>query len=56
MEFRQTRNDDEYRAALKEVSPLFDNESELGTAEADAFETMVSLIESYVSEHLGWVD
>jgi len=48
---RQICNDDEYRAALREVSPLFDNEPEPGTEEAKAFEAMVLLIEAYEAEH-----
>lgn len=47
MEIRQIRNEDDYRAALKEVSPLFDNEPEPGTEETRAFEAMVLLIEAY---------
>ncbi|MGO3987229.1 transcriptional regulator [Pseudomonas sp. SAS7] len=47
----QLRNDDEYRAALREVSPLFDNEPEPGTKEAEVFEAMVLLIEAYEAEH-----
>lgn len=51
MTIRQLRNDDEYRAALREVSPLFDNEPEPGSEEAKAFEAMVLLIEAYEAEH-----
>lgn len=51
MEIRQIRNEDEYRAALKEVSPLFDSEPEPGTEQAKAFEAMVLLIEAYEAEH-----
>jgi antitoxin component HigA of HigAB toxin-antitoxin module len=38
------------RAALREVSTLFDNEPELGTEAAKAFEAMVLLIEAYEAE------
>lgn len=48
---RQIHNDDEYRAVLKEVSPLFDNEPEAGTEEAKAFEAVVLLIEAYEAEN-----
>ncbi|MBH3391068.1 hypothetical protein I5S62_18345 [Pseudomonas putida] len=51
MTIRQIRNEDEYRAALREVSPLFDNEPEPGTEEAEVFEAMVLLIEAYEAEH-----
>ncbi|MCE5993861.1 hypothetical protein LVV80_17845 [Pseudomonas sp. KCA11] len=45
------RNEDECRAAPREVSPLFDNEPEPGTEEAEVFEPMVLLIEAYEAEH-----
>lgn len=51
MAIRQIRNEDEYRAALREVSPLFDNEPEPGTEQAKAFEAVVLLIEAYEAEH-----
>lgn len=51
MTIRLIRNEDEYRAALREVSPLFDNEPEPGTEEAEVFEAMVLLIEAYEAEH-----
>ncbi|MGN8354758.1 hypothetical protein ACLEJU_04665 [Pseudomonas sp. SMN11] len=51
MEIREIRNEDEYRAALRQVSPLFDNEPEPGTEEAKVFEAMVLLIEVYEAEH-----
>ncbi|ATP50898.1 transcriptional regulator [Pseudomonas putida] len=51
MKIRPIRTDDEYRAALKEVSPLFDNEPEPGTADGDAFEVMITLIEAYEAKH-----
>lgn len=51
MEIRQIRDEDEYRAALKEVLPIFDNEPELGTEAAKSFEAMVLLIEAYEAEH-----
>jgi HTH-type transcriptional regulator / antitoxin HigA len=51
MNIRPIRNDDDYRAALKEISPLFENEPEPGTAEGDVFEVMVTLIEAYEAKH-----
>jgi len=51
MKIRPIRTDDEYRAALKEVSSLFDNEPEPGTADGDAFEVMITLIEAYEAKH-----
>ena len=51
MNIRPIRTDYDYRAALKEISPLFENEPEPGTPEGDAFEVMITLIEAYESKH-----
>lgn len=51
MEIRPIHNDEDYRAALKAVSPLFDNEPEPGTPEGDWFDVMITLIESYEAKH-----
>lgn len=51
MDIRPIRTDQDYRAALKEVSALFDHEPEPGTPEGDRFEVMVTLIEAYESKH-----
>ncbi|BBV96471.1 helix-turn-helix domain-containing protein [Pseudomonas monteilii] len=51
MNIRPIRTDEEYRAALKEISPLFENEPEPGTSEGDAFEVMITLIEAYEAKH-----
>jgi len=51
MNIRPIRTDDEYRAALKEIAPLFENEPEPGTAEGDAFEVMITLIEAYEAKN-----
>ena len=51
MNIRPIRTDSEYREALKDVSALFDNEPELGTAEGAAFEIMITLIEAYEAKH-----
>ncbi len=50
MNIRPIRTDEEYREALKEISPLFEREPEPGTAEGDAFEVMITLIEAYESK------
>jgi HTH-type transcriptional regulator/antitoxin HigA len=47
MEIRPIHNDQDYRAALRDVSPFFDNEPEPGTLEGDRFEVMITLIEAY---------
>ncbi|MFC0710732.1 helix-turn-helix domain-containing protein [Azorhizophilus paspali] len=51
MDIRPIRTDQDYRAALKEVSALFDHELEPGTPEGDRFDVMVTLIEAYESKH-----
>ena len=47
MHIRPIHTDQDYRAALKQVSVLFDNEPEPGTPEGDYFDVMVTLIEAY---------
>jgi HTH-type transcriptional regulator/antitoxin HigA len=51
MNIRPIRTDEEYRVALKEISPLFEHEPEPGTPEGDAFEVMVTLIEAYETKN-----
>ncbi|MDP9124486.1 MAG: transcriptional regulator [Pseudomonadota bacterium] len=51
MEIRPIRTDDDYRAALAEVSPLFDNEPEPGTPEGDRFDVLCTLIEAFERKH-----
>ncbi|WP_288077744.1 transcriptional regulator [Pseudomonas sp.] len=51
MNIRPIRTDAEYRAALKEISPLFDSEPEPGTPDGDTFEVMITLIEAYETKH-----
>ena len=48
---RPIRTRSDYRAALAEVSPLFDREPQLGTPEGDRFDVLVTLIEAYEREH-----
>lgn len=47
MNIRAIHTDQDYRAALKSVSPLFDNEPQPGTPEGDYFDVMITLIEAY---------
>ncbi|APC22296.1 HTH-type transcriptional regulator/antitoxin HigA [Pseudomonas protegens] len=47
MNIRPIHTDQDYRAALKSVSPLFDNEPQPGTPEGDYFDVMITLIEAY---------
>ena len=51
MNIRPIRNDQDYRAALKELSPFFDREPEPGTPEGDHFEIMLTLVEAYETKH-----
>nr|BFD44334.1 helix-turn-helix domain-containing protein [Pseudomonas sp. FFPRI_1] len=47
MNIRPIHTDQDYRAALKSVSPLFDNEPQPGTPEGACFDVMITLIEAY---------
>ena len=47
MEIKPIHNEVEYKAALKAVSPFFENEPKLGSSDADFFEIMLTLIQSY---------
>jgi HTH-type transcriptional regulator/antitoxin HigA len=51
MNIRPIHNEEDYRAALKNVSALFDNEPEPGTPEGDYFDIMITLIEAYEGKH-----
>ncbi|WP_434524182.1 helix-turn-helix domain-containing protein [Photorhabdus asymbiotica] len=51
MHIKPIRTEQDYQAALKAVSPLFDNQPEIGTPEFDYMEVMVLLIEAYETEH-----
>lgn len=51
MNIRPIHSDQDYRAALKNVSPFFDNEPTPGTPEGDYFDVMVTLIEAYEAKH-----
>ncbi|HWH87822.1 MAG TPA: helix-turn-helix domain-containing protein [Pseudomonas sp.] len=51
MNIRPIHNEEDYRAALKNISALFDNEPEPGTPEGDYFDIMITLIEAYESKN-----
>ena len=51
MEIRPIRNEADYQAALREVSVYFDDEPELGTADGDRFEVLLTLVEAYEAKH-----
>lgn len=50
MNIRPIRNEQDYREALAQASYFFDHEPEPGTDEGDAFEVLLTLIESYESK------
>lgn len=45
------QNDEDYREALREVSPYFDNEPELGSFTGNRFDMLCMLIEEYEKKH-----
>ncbi|KFX10723.1 transcriptional regulator, XRE family protein [Pectobacterium atrosepticum ICMP 1526] len=47
MELKPLRTEQDYEAALKAVSPMFDNEPNVNSPEGDYFEVMCLLIEEY---------
>jgi len=51
MEIRPIRNEQDYDWALKQVEQYFENEPNLGTAEADRFDVLSTLIEAYEAKH-----
>lgn len=51
MDIRPIHTKADYKAALREVAPYFENEPEPGTPEGDWFEVMVTLIEAYEAKH-----
>lgn len=51
MEIRPIRTEDDYKAALREVSAYFDNEPSPGSTEGDRFEVLLTLVEAYETKH-----
>jgi HTH-type transcriptional regulator / antitoxin HigA len=47
MDIKPIHNEADYQAALKAVSPFFENEPALGSADGDYFEVMLALIAAY---------
>ena len=47
MNIRPVRTEEDYKAALQELSAYFDTEPEPGTEEADRFEILITLVEAY---------
>ena len=51
MELKPIRTEQDYSAALQEVSTFFDKEPEPGTPDGDRFEILMMLIENYEQKH-----
>ena len=51
MEIRPIKSEEDYKAALRDVSTYFDNEPVPGSAEGDRFEVLITLLESYEAKH-----
>ena len=51
MEIRPIHNDADYRAALKVISLLMENDPELGSPEGDRLDVLATLVQSYESKH-----
>ena len=51
MEIRPIKTDEDYKAALREISALFDNEPVPGSPEGDRFEVLITLVEAYEAKH-----
>lgn len=50
-DIRAIRNEADYNWALAEVEPYFENEPAAGSAEADRFDILSTLIEAYEAKH-----
>lgn len=51
MEIRPLRTDEDYKAALREVSAYFDHEPAPDTPDGDRFEVLLTLVEAYEARH-----
>lgn len=51
MEIRPIKTEEDYKAALREISAFFDNEPVPGSAEGDRFEVLITLVEAYEAKH-----
>ena len=51
MNIRPIRTEQDYKDALKSVSPFFDNEPQPDTPEGDYLEVVITLIEAYEARH-----
>ena len=51
MDIHPIRSEDDYRAAMREISAFFDNEPEPNTPEGDRFDILLTLAESFETKH-----
>jgi HTH-type transcriptional regulator/antitoxin HigA len=51
MEIRPIRTEEDYKAALREVSDYFDHNPAPGTTNGDRFEILLTLVEAYEAKH-----
>jgi HTH-type transcriptional regulator / antitoxin HigA len=51
MEIHPIRDEQDYKAALREASAYFDNQPEPGTEDGDRFEILLTLIEAWEAKH-----
>lgn len=51
MDIRPIRTEADYDWALREIEPYFEREPAMGSAEADRFDVLATLIEAYETRH-----
>lgn len=51
MQIRPIRTEADYKAALKEVSRLMEDDPDLGTPEGDRLDVLVTLVQAYEARH-----
>ena len=51
MDISTIGTEEDYQAALREVSAYFDNEPTPGTTDGDRFEILLTLVEAYEAKH-----
>jgi HTH-type transcriptional regulator/antitoxin HigA len=51
MNIRPIRTEDDYRAAMRQISAFFDNEPEPTSEDGERFEVLLTLVEAYEVKH-----
>jgi HTH-type transcriptional regulator/antitoxin HigA len=51
MSIRPIRTEDDYRAAMRQISAYFDNEPEPASEDGERFEVLLTLAEAYEAKH-----